>query len=84
VWDCLQVEIVDPGEVGRVAGVQRQAVRDRDRSNHCVKGPRRRFAASPAERCRDATERSGCGSVKWQRIEVGLGLLDVSETGGSL
>jgi hypothetical protein len=77
-------QTVDAREIVRIACVEGESVRERDRSDHRVVRPRIGLAARTPKRCGDLPERSGCLDIEWEGVEVGLGLLEVRKTSGSL
>jgi len=78
VRNDTEVEIGHSREIAGVAGEQRQLHADGRRRNKCVVCARRRFASGSPELGRETTECPGGGSVEGERIEVGLGQLEVS------
>ena len=72
-----------PREVVRIAGVEGQPVRQRDRSDHCVVGPCVRLPARASKRRCNLTECSGCLDIERKGIEVGFCLLEMGKAGGS-
>ena len=77
MWHRSDVEPIDACEVVWVAGVQRQAVRDRRRRDQGVEGPRGGLAAGPSERCRHPSEGTGSVGIERDGFEISLGLLNV-------
>jgi hypothetical protein len=76
-------EPVDAGEVTRVAAVQRQIVGEGDGGNHRVVGAGRSLASGSTQRTGNLAKATGGGSVEWQGVEVGFGLLEVCLSSGS-
>jgi hypothetical protein len=77
-------EAVYPGEIRGIASVQRKLVRDRSRRDHRVVRSGCALTTGSAERRRDAAERAGGRRVEGKRVEVGLGLLEMSLARGAL
>ncbi len=75
VGDRDDLETIDAREVVRIARVEGQPVRERDRRNHGVVCPCAGLPARTAKRCGDLPERSSCVGVERKGIEVGFGLL---------
>jgi hypothetical protein len=80
----VQDETRDPGEVIGVAGVEREPVGDRRRSNERVERHGGRLPSRPAQRGGDLAEGACGGRVERQRVEVRLGLLHVRQAAGTL
>ena len=72
-------QIVDPCEVDGIRRVERQAVRDGGGGDQRVEGAGGRLAPGPSVRRGDDPEGTGGRGIKRDRIEVGLGLLDVGQ-----
>jgi len=85
VWvgDGDDGEPVDAGEVTWVARVQGQIVGEGDGGNHRVVGAGSWLASGSTQRSGDLAEAASGGSVEWQRVEVGFGLLEVRLSTGS-
>ena len=70
-------EIVNPGEVRRVAGVQRDCVGDGGGGDKGVIRSSNWFPARASKGCGDAPESARGRRVKGNRLEIGFGLLKV-------
>jgi len=84
VADCYDHQTIDSREVVRIARVEGQSVRERDRRNHGVVGPCANLPARTAKRCGHLPERSSCIGVEGKGVEVGLGLLEMRKPSSSL
>ena len=73
-----------PAKVVRIAGKEREVVRDGYGCNHCIGRASRRLASRASQRsCHPA--KLACGlDIKWKRIKIGLGELQVSLSRGAL
>src|ERR1700730_15922176 len=82
--DGPEVEVVDPGEVGRVDGVQGKLIGDGGCGDHRVVGASMNFTTGVSQRGGNRTERPGRLCVEWKRLEVGFRLLEHRLPSGSL
>jgi hypothetical protein len=72
-----EVELGYPDEVPGVAGMERKLSADSCCCDQGVVGPGRWFAARTPYLGGNSTERACGGRIEWQRIEIGLGELEV-------
>jgi len=84
VWNSNELQVRDAREIGRVAGVKGNRVRDGGCSYEGVEGPSGRFSSGTSKSGGHATKRSCRRSIKWQRIEIGFRLLQVRLPGGAI
>ena len=77
-------DFIDPDEVRRVTGVDGKVAGNRDRGDHRVVGTSIRLSAGPPQRGGDTPECAGSAGIEWERVEVGLGLLEMCLAGSPL
>jgi len=80
--NLYDIEVIDAGEVRRIAGVHRQVVGHRGGGDQCVQCSSVGLPAGSPERRSDSPKGASCFTVKRKRVEVRLGLLEVGLTSG--
>lgn len=77
------LEPLDTVEVTGIAGMDRNVFSEGRSGDQRVVGPGRRLSASRPQRRRNPTECPGGFGPKWNRLEIGLSLLQVRLTRGA-
>ena len=70
-------QTVDPGEIVRIAGIDRQAIHQGRSRDHRIAGASGALTPAAAQRRGDLPKGSSCDRVERDRVEITLGLLQM-------
>ena len=77
MWNGDYDQTIDAGKIAGVARKHRESMCDSRRGNHGVVRPGRGVAPTSSQRASHLSERCRSRRVEWDRLKIGLGLLQM-------